>query len=245
MTVLKADKSVNEKLIEEDGKVYNSAGVLLISKKYGTDCVILFKSSLPIPDGVNKGKFYCDIPGGGIDIKDASLEDAAKRELFEETKKLLYIPTATLKNIKDKGSFLELPGRRPHKRKAGLFACYVARLIHVSSKIYNINKEILKKVKIDPVYYETIELVRIPIFNLKEYFANKKLSDIKKQIEVKDIDGTPQFITLLASKCIYQAINQMNFAKPLIDSPFTLNDCQSYYNDLKYDNKKGITIKYN
>lgn len=234
-----------EKLLEVNDKIYNSAGVLLINKKYNTDCIVLFKSSIPIPSGVNKGKFYCDIPGGGIDIEDSSLEETAKRELFEETKKLLSISSSKLKLLKDKNLFLELPGRRPHKRKPGLFACFVAKLPYISSTVYNQNKDILKKVRLDDVFYETIEVVRFPISNLKEYFKDKKIFDIRKQIEVKDINGTPQFITVLASKCIYTAINKMNNNKSLLDNPIILNEWDKVYNGLTYENKKGITIRYN
>jgi len=235
----------NEKLILIDEKKYNSAGVLLISRYSNKDCIILFKSALPIPSGVNKGKFYCDIPGGGIDIHDNTIEETANRELFEETKKLLDISTNKLKSLKDKDSYLELPGRRlSGKRKAGLFACYVARLPHISSKIYDTNKEILKKVKIDKVFYETIELVRIPISNVKEYFKDKKLSDIRKQIEVKDINDNSQFITVLASKCIFLAINKIFNNKSLIDNAEKINEYKEISNDLKEGALKGITIKY-
>jgi 8-oxo-dGTP pyrophosphatase MutT (NUDIX family) len=235
----------NEKLILLDDKKYNSAGVLLINRYSNKDCVVLFKSALPIPSGINKGKFYCDIPGGGIDIKDDTLEQTASRELFEETKKLLDISPNKLKFIKDKDSFLELPGRRlSGKRKAGLFACYVTKLPHINSKIYNNNKEILKKIKIDKVFYETIELIRIPNANLKEYFKDKKISEIKKQIEVKDINDNLQFITVLASKCIYLAINKILNEKSLIDNPEKLTDYKEITNDLKDEKLKGMTIKY-
>lgn len=239
------NKPYNEKLILLDDKKYNSAGVLLINRYSNKDCVVLFKSALPIPSGINKGKFYCDIPGGGIDIDDETLEKTASRELFEETKKLLDIAPNKLKYLKDKDSFLELPGRRlSGKRKSGLFACYVTRLPHLSYKIYNTNKEILKKIKIDKVFYETIELIRIPISNLKEYFKDKKISEIKKQIEVKDINDNLQFITVLASKCIYLAINKILNEKNLIDSPERLIDYKEFPNDLKDGKLKGITIKY-
>jgi len=239
------NKPYNEKLILLDDKKYNSAGVLLINRYSNKDCVVLFKSALPIPSGINKGKFYCDIPGGGIDIEDETLEKTASRELFEETKKLLDIAPNKLKYLKDKDSFIELPGRRlSGKRKSGLFACYVTRLPHLSYKIYNTNKEILKKIKIDKVFYETIELIRIPISNLKEYFKDKKISEIKKQIEVKDINDNLQFITVLASKCIYLAINKIFNEKNLIDNPERLTDYKEFPNDLNDGKLKGITIKY-
>ena len=167
----------NEKIIELDDKKYNSAGVLIIHRFSSKDCVVLFKSSMYVPSGVNKGKYYCDIPGGGIDLLDNTIEDTASRELFEESKKLISISSKNLKLAKDIESFIELPGRRlSGKRKAGLFACFVCKLSNVSSKIYNKNKDILKKIKMDPVFYETIELVRIPISHIKEYFKDKKIS---------------------------------------------------------------------
>lgn len=230
----------NEKIIELDDKKYNSAGVLIIHRFSSKDCVVLFKSSMYVPSGVNKGKYYCDIPGGGIDISDNSIEDTASRELFEESKKLISISSKNLKLAKDIESFLELPGRRlSGKRKAGLFACFVCKLSNVSSRIYNKNKEILKKIKMDPIYYETIELVRIPISNIKEYFKDKKISDIKKQCEIKDINDEVQYITVLASKCLLLA-NQKN----IYDGAIKFSDNKEIPNDIIYNNSRGLTIKY-
>jgi hypothetical protein len=117
-----------EKILTIDDKNYNSAGVLIINKYLNKDCIVFFKSSKPIPSGVNKGKFYCDIPGGGIDIKDESLEETASRELYEESKKLLSISKNNLEMMKQNNSFFELPGRRlSGKRKVGLFGCFVCK----------------------------------------------------------------------------------------------------------------------
>jgi len=231
-----------EKILTIDDKKYNSAGVLIINKYLNKDCIVFFKSSKPIPSGVNKGKFYCDIPGGGIDIKDESLEETASRELYEESKKLLSISKNNLEMMKQNKSFFELPGRRlSGKRKVGLFGCFVCKLLYVNAKIYNTNKDLLKKVKLDNVYYETIELVKFPIENIKEYFKDKKLSDIKKQCEIKDSSGTYQFITLLASKCLFLAVNGDN---PIVDSAYKLTEYEEIENNLQDGKRKGKTIRY-
>ena len=230
----------NEKIIELDDKKYNSAGVLIIHRFSSKDCVVLFKSSMYVPSGVNKGKYYCDIPGGGIDLLDNTIEDTASRELFEESKKLISISSKNLKLAKDIESFIELPGRRlSGKRKAGLFACFVCKLSNVSSKIYNKNKDILKKIKMDPVFYETIELIRIPISHIKEYFKDKKISDIKKQCEIKDINDEIQYITVQASKCLFLA-NEKN----IYDGVIKFSDNKEIPNDIIYNNSRGVTIKY-
>ena len=241
MDTKNVSKTFNEKILEVDDKKYNSAGVLIISKYSGQECIILFKSSLFVPSGINKGKYYCDIPGGGIDIIDSSLEETASRELFEESKKLFSISQKNLKLAKDNESFLELPGRRlSGKRKAGLFACFVCKLPFVSTKIYNKNKDILKKIKVSHVYYETSEIIRIPISNIKEYFKDKKLSDIKKQCEIKDVNNTVQYITVLASKCIFLACVKNNLISTAIKFP----EYKEIPNDLIDGTNKGITIKY-
>lgn len=230
----------NEKIIELNEKKYNSAGVLMIHKYAGQECAILFKSSMYVPSGVNKGKYYCDIPGGGIDISDNSIEEAASRELYEESKKLISISTKNLTIAKELDSFLELPGRRlSGKRKAGLFACFVCKLSNVSKKIYDKNKEILKKIKMDHVYYETIELIRIPINNIKEYFKDMKISDIKKQCEIKDNNDEIQYITLQASKCLFLA-----FQKNIYDCAVKFSDNKEIPNDIIFNNSKGSTLKY-
>jgi len=231
----------NEKILELDDKKYNSAGVLIITKYSGQECIILFKSSMFVPSGINKGKYYCDVPGGGIDLSDKSLEETASRELFEESKKLLSISHKNLKIAKDNNSFFELPGRRlSGKRKAGLFGCFVCRLGHISSKIYDKNKEILKKIKMDRVYYETSELIRIPINNIREYFDNMKLSDIKKPCEIKDINNVIQYITVLASKCLFLSCIKLDTIKNAIK----FIDYKEITNDLIDCDNKGITIKY-
>ena len=237
--------SSNEKILEENDKKYNSAGVLIISKYSGQDCIILFKSSLYVPSGINKGKYYCDIPGGGIDILDSSIEDTASRELFEESKKLLLISQKNLKLAKDNNSFLELPGRRlSGKRKAGLFACFVCRLLNVKSKIYNKNKDILKKLKMSHVYYETSELIRIPINNIREYFKDIKLSDIKKPCEIKDVNNVVQYITLLASKCLFLACVKIVNEETIYENAIKISEYKEILNDLINGDNKGITIKY-
>jgi len=245
-------KTLNEKILEINDKKYNSAGVLIINKYSNKDCIVLFKSSMYVPSGINKGKYYCDIPGGGIDIKDISLEQTASRELFEESKMLFSIAINKLLEAKENKSFIELPGRRlSGKRKPGLFGCYVLRLPNVSTKIYNNNKELLKKFKMDNVYYETNELVRIPIENIKEYFLGKKMSDIKKQCEIKDIDGTIQYITVLASKCLFLTCvkkylegDNTKIEKVISDNVFKINEYKECSNGLQDESRKGITIKY-
>lgn len=235
----------NEKILEENDKKYNSAGVLIISKYSGQDCIILFKSSLYVPSGINKGKYYCDIPGGGIDNIDSSIEDTASRELFEESKKLLSISQKNLKLAKDNNSFLELPGRRlSGKRKAGLFACFVCRLLNVKSKIYNKNKDILKKLKMSHVYYETSELIRIPINNIRAYFKDLKLSDIKKPCEIKDVNNVVQYITLLASKCLFLACVKTVNDETIYENAIKFSEYKEILNDLISGDDKGITIKY-
>jgi len=246
-------KTLNEKILELNDKKYNSAGVLIINKYSNKDCVVLFKSSMYVPSGTNKGKYYCDIPGGGIDEKDFSLEQTASRELYEESKKVFSISISKLNTARETNSFVELPGRRlSGKRKPGLFGCYVIRLPHVSAKVYNINKELLKKIKHDSVFYETNELIRIPISNIREYFADKKISDIRKQAEIKDINDNLQYITVQASKCLFLACVKKQIEKKddkIIekinsDNPFKLLEYKEVSNDLIEGRNKGITIKY-
>jgi hypothetical protein len=142
-----------DKLIFDNDIKFNSAGVIFIYN----DNFVIFKSSF---------NDFCDIAGGGIDIKDNTIEETASRELLEESRFLFKIKSETLKNARDNNAFIYVKGRKIHrKRKAGKFACYVIEIDNLDTSIYSKNKETLKINKLPRYYYETENIVLIPINN--------------------------------------------------------------------------------
>ena len=142
-----------DKLIFDNDIKFNSAGVIFI---YNNNFVI-FKSSF---------NDFCDVAGGGIDMKDNTIEETASRELLEESRFLFKIKSETLKNARDNKSFVYVKGRKIHnKRKAGKFACYVIEIDILDTLVYNKNKETLKTNKLPHYYYETENIILVPINN--------------------------------------------------------------------------------
>jgi hypothetical protein len=142
-----------DKLIFDNDIKFNSAGVIFI---YNNNFVI-FKSSF---------NDFCDVAGGGIDMKDNTIEETASRELLEESRLLFQIKSEILKNARDNKAFVYVKGRKIHRRrKAGSFACYVIEIDKLDTLVYNKNKETLKTIKLPHYYYETEDIKLIPIDN--------------------------------------------------------------------------------
>jgi hypothetical protein len=69
--------------------------------------------------------------------------------------------------------------------------------------------------------------------------GDKKISDIKKQCEIKDVNDEIQYITVQASKCLFLA-NEKN----IYDGVIKFSDNKEIPNDIIYNNSRGLTIKY-
>jgi len=200
-----------EKTIFEDGKVYNSAGVLFITKDDAGEVNInLFKSANKVTRGKNNGKYYYGIAGGGINEDDDSIEAAANRELYEESRKILKIESSILKSNKKLGSFVEIPAKTlSGKRKAGLFACYICNLPKLSNILklyYNDNKEIINKGNYDYCFNETTDLINIPIKDIKLKINNLNFNELKPMSFI--VDGVNEYIDERTLKCLWTIFNK-------------------------------------
>lgn len=209
-----------DKIIIDNFVAYNSAGVMPI---YENNFVI-FRSSRTDENF----DFQCDIAGGGIDQKDISIEETANRELFEETTRLFNFKTSTLKYARSLGSFVDIPGRTiVGKRYPGKFGCYFIKLDNFKLEDYYKNKQTSKKYKLPKYYYETSEIVLIPINTMVEFFRNHNKP--YQYTFIKDRFNKYKKVTLLSLYCMYKYIEQYIF-------PFEV--------DLKKIEKNGF-ITYN
>ena len=220
--ILKND-NLSEKVININNKTYNSAGVLIITQDNGFNYLNLFKSSTQVNRGNNIGEYYYGIAGGGINLKDKSVEDAAQRELFEESCKTLTISSNILNYLKDNNSYVEIIGKTlSGQRKPGLFACYVCNLDVIGNCIksfYNINKNILSNSTSDIVYNETQDIDKFCYEDVLKEIYNMNYSEIKP-MKFQNINGDYKFIDERSLKCIWKIINSDS---TIIDNSIKLN----------------------
>ena len=195
-----------DKQLMENGVGYNSAGVIFI---YNGN-FILFKSS----QTDENFDFFCDVAGGGIDKEDKTIEESASRELFEESRMMFKINPLTLEEAKKTNGFIKIPGRTiPGRRLPGQFACYVLGLDYIDPTVYYKNKEVLSKLKLPKYYYETDEVVYIPIETMKQYF--KEHQKPYQYTFIKDNKNKYRKITLLALYSMYKILDDKIFEYPV------------------------------
>jgi len=208
--IIKNDNDSNiEKVINDNNKQYNSAGVLIVTTDNGFNYLNLFKSSTQVNKGVNAGNYYYGIAGGGINKKDDSIEASASRELYEESCKTISISTEILKNLKQERSYIEIIGKTlSGQRKPGLFACYICNLDIIGNclkSFYNNNKDALNDSTSDIVYNETLEIDRFCFETIQKKIYNMKYIDIKP-MKFENHEGEYKFIDERTLKCIWQII---------------------------------------
>ena len=195
-----------DKLIIEKGVSYNSAGVIFIFNGN----FVLFKSS----QTDENFDFFCDVAGGGIDKDDKTLEHSASRELFEESRMMFKIDPNTLKEARDSNAFVKIPGRTIEgRRMPGQFGCYFIGIDYVEPNVYYKNKEELKQIKLPKYYYETDDLVFLPIKNMEDYFKHHKKP--YQYTFIKDNQNKYKKITLLALYCMYKFLEDKMFEYPI------------------------------
>ena len=209
-----------DKIIIDSFVAYNSAGVMPIYEKN----FVIFRSS-QTDDNFD---FQCDIAGGGIDQKDISIEETANRELFEESIKLFNFKPSTLKYARSLGSFVDIPGRTIiGKRYPGKFGCYFIKVNNFNLEDYYINKKASKKYKLPKYYYETNEIILIPINNMVEFFRNHNKP--YQYTFIKDRFNKYRKITFLSLYCMYKYIEQYIFPfevdlKKIVNNDFITYD---------------------
>ena len=164
-------------IITDGGIEYQGSGVLIInthtnSKGITEDHVIFFR--------MNDMNGVYDLPGGRCENDHASIEQTASIELYEESRKTISIKPTILQTLPS----VAIDGRATGLR--GKFKCYICRVQHISTKIYNDNMSIFDKlISIDNTsfngnvamqqklkdrlksYLETNKLCRIPVKNIE------------------------------------------------------------------------------
>ena len=148
--------------IHLDGHKYQGADVLLFHRYHGEDTIVAFLQH-------NQRGPYVNVAGGRCESKHRDLEDTAAVELYEESRKSIFIASDVLRDMTARGSFVDYPGDNHHSLP-GRRRCFVARVPHVSTTIYNENKRMLDSVapshRLAP-YLETQAMVRIPVAALE------------------------------------------------------------------------------
>jgi len=214
--IIQNENELTDKTINLNNKIYNSAGVLIISEYNDKNYLILFKSSTQVNRGKNLGEYYYGMAGGGINNKDDTIESAARRELYEESCKTVMISDEILKNLKNKNSYVEIIGKTlSGQRKAGLFACYICNLDIIKfciKSFYDENKKIIKDSTMDYAYNETQAISMFDFDMIKKELNNLNYNDIKP-IKFKNNEDNYNFIDERTLKCIWKMIKLNNNSK--------------------------------
>jgi hypothetical protein len=213
-----------EKTIVENDKKYNSAGVLIFCDNLQGQNVYLFQSTNRVPKGKNVGEYYYGVAAGGICMKDISVSDAARRELFEESCKTFMISQETLNNSYENGSYVEIPAKSfTGTREHGNFRCYVCNLTGQTDSIKNLyenNLNVVSNLNTDRVYKET---KNIGVFNIKAFdiLESMNFKEIKP-MQVCDNNDNLCFIDERTLKSLWTIINRnKNVLKITSNLPFS------------------------
>jgi len=146
------------------------AGFLIIEnyKKDGVSmpAIILFGMLL------RKEGFVYTIPGGKID-NDEKPNEAASRELYEETAKMVKISAKRMSKYK----YIDTPVKK------NIFRTYYGMKNGLTKEKYILNRnKLLLNAKTPKVYLETMDMVHIYINDLKKYMKGKTR-------KLKTVDG--------------------------------------------------------
>jgi hypothetical protein len=148
--------------IQLGGHKYQGADILLIHRYNGQDTIITFAQR-------NHRGPYVNIAGGRCETKHRDLEDTASVELYEESRKSIFIASDILRDMTKHGSFVDYPGDS-HHGLPGRRRCFVARVPHASTTLYSQNKRILDSLpvnhRLEP-FRETDAMIRIPVADIE------------------------------------------------------------------------------
>jgi hypothetical protein len=148
--------------IQVDGHKYQGADVMLLQRYHGQDTILVFSQR-------NQRGPYVNIPGGRCETTHSDLEDTASAELYEESRKSVFIASDVLRDIRAKGSFIDYPGDS-HHGLPGRRRCFVARVPHASTTLYKQNKRILDSLPVSrhlEPFRETDAMIRIPVADIE------------------------------------------------------------------------------
>lgn len=150
-----------QRQIHKDGHKYQGADIILIHKYNGQDTVIVFEQQ-------NKRGSYVNIAGGRCETKHRDLEDTASVELYEESRKSIFIASDVLRDMTRHGSFVDYPGDA-HHALPGRRRCFIGRIPHASTTLYKQNKRIMDSLVPSShmlPFFETDAMARIPVADI-------------------------------------------------------------------------------
>lgn len=188
----------HQELINIEGQEYQGADVLIINEYAGVDHVVLFKDAKPLTAGQNPSY---SLAGGRFEASHDSLEHTIESELYEESKKTIRISKCVFKYMTKLGHFVVSRGDTKHG-KYGLRRCYICRVPHISTTLYEQNKSIMNELTspdTNPTNYEkeaeklrsfmeTDEMLRIPLSALSASITRNGAGKITDDGRARDID---------------------------------------------------------
>ena len=172
-----AQQGGRPRLLTVQGRSYQGVEVLMLHRHHGVDTVVLFKTSSRDPS--------VGFAGGRVDTADGSLEHTIERELFEESKKSIFISRGLFREMTRQMSYVDYEGDN-HMGLRGLRRCYVCRVPTLSQTTYDTNKNIMELIAdtmtpraamaaLGP-YFETSELVHVPVTSMDSGRARVQVS---------------------------------------------------------------------
>jgi len=212
-----------QRQIHVEGHKYQGADVLLLNRFHGKDTIITFAQR-------NQRGFYVNIAGGRCETKHRDLEDTASVELYEESCKSLFIASDVFRDMTTHGSFVDYPGDI-HRGLSGHRRCFVARVPHISTTLYNQNKRILDSLPISrqlEPFRETDAMVRIPV------------ADIEATLETGDSGHARMVAGFYVSRFTITAYIRAK-AAGLLSSPYDLGRVR--YAQKANDNRDATGLK--
>lgn len=242
--------------ILENNIIYKGAGVLIIMKNDNNeDCVILFRE---YREHKKISDCFLDLPGGRCDSIHKNLEETAAAELYEESRKTIYISPEILKKL----AFITIQGRKDGLQ--GYFKCFICRIDMISEIIYNYNRLIfdyivdLKNPAINgnlqkqkdmkynlKSYLETMELCKIPVRNIEKICNtnNRKCFDDKNNLVIISGQSLRVYYQATIKKILIRKDNKIINNKLLIklDTGMIQPNKNLYYKDEKIQ-LEGKTI---
>jgi hypothetical protein len=160
------------------GVAFQGADVMIINYHYaspGIPFLVLFQAS-----GASGILPSLGLPGGRCEDTHGTIEVTAQSELYEESRKAVYVDPEVFRDMTKKRNYVDIPGEDPKPGTtmvAGRRRVFICIMPFISTTIYDANKAILDADASTPhSFKETQAMIRIP------------LSDILKSIRADD-DG--------------------------------------------------------
>ena len=155
----KTQKGGRHRLLSVMGTPFQGVEVLILYQQ----SIVLFRTSDATPS--------LGLPGGRCDTGDGTLEHTIERELYEESKKSLFISRQIFNRMSRQDKFIDYVGDR-HAGLHGMRRCYVCRIPFLSPAFYDTNRNIMellvgnmtqRAARAYEPFFETADMVLVPL----------------------------------------------------------------------------------